>query len=89
MTVSLLPRSSLQYKVVMSGIISEGHSVMSDSLRPHGLYIVHGIFQARILELAAFPFCRGVLPDPGIEPRYPALQTDSLPAEPQGKPQVE
>ena len=28
----------------------------------------------------------GDLPDPGIKPRSPALQADSLPAEPQGKP---
>ena len=28
----------------------------------------------------------GGLPNPGIEPRSPALQADSLPAEPQGKP---
>ena len=28
----------------------------------------------------------GDLPNPGTEPRSPALQTDSLPAEPQGKP---
>ena len=28
----------------------------------------------------------GDLPNPGIEPRSPALQADSLPAEPQGKP---
>ena len=28
----------------------------------------------------------GELPDPGIEPRSPILQADSLPAEPQGKP---
>ena len=28
----------------------------------------------------------GNLPNPGIEPRSPALQVDSLPAEPQGKP---
>ena len=28
----------------------------------------------------------GDLPNPGIELRSPALQTDSLPAEPQGKP---
>ena len=28
----------------------------------------------------------GDLPNPGIEPRYPALQMDSLPAEPPGKP---
>ena len=28
----------------------------------------------------------GDLPDPGIEPRSPALQADSLPSEPLGKP---
>ena len=28
----------------------------------------------------------GDLPDPGIEPRSPALQTDALPSEPPGKP---
>ena len=47
-------------------------------------YTVHGIVQARILEWVAFPFSRD-LPNPGIEPRSPALQTDSLPAKPQGK----
>ena len=30
----------------------------------------------------------GDLPNPKIEPRSPALQVDSLPAEPQGKPIV-
>ena len=34
-----------------------------------------------------FPFSSlGDLPNPGIEPRSPALQADFLPAEPQGKP---
>ena len=42
---------------------------------------VHGILQARILEWVAFPFSRGSS-QPGMEPRSPALQTDSLPAEP-------
>ena len=46
---------------------------------------VHGTLQARILEWVAVPFSRG-LPNPGIEPRSPALWVDSLPAEPQGKP---
>jgi len=46
---------------------------------------VHGILQARILEWVAFPFFRGSS-QPRIEPRSPALQADSLPAEPQGKP---
>ena len=43
------------------------------------------ILQARILEWVAFPSPED-LPNPGIEPRSPALQVDSLPAEPQGKP---
>ena len=30
----------------------------------------------------------GDLPDPGIEPGYPALQADALPSEPPGKPMV-
>ena len=47
-------------------------------------YIVHGILQARILE-TVFP-SPGDLPNPGIKPRSPALQADSLPAEPPGKP---
>ena len=33
-------------------------------------------------------YSSGDLPDPGIEPRSPALQTDSLPNELQGKPYV-
>ena len=46
---------------------------------------VHGILQARILEWVALPFSRGSS-QPGIKLRSPALQIDSLPAEPQGKP---
>ena len=45
---------------------------------------VHGIPQVRILEWVDFP-SPGDLSNPGIEPRSPALQVDSLPAEPQGK----
>ena len=37
---------------------SEACSVVSDYLRPHGLYSP-GILQARILEWVAFPFSRG------------------------------
>ena len=47
-------------------------------------YVVHGSFQARILEWVAVPF-PGDLPSPGVEPSS-ALQADSLPAEPPGKP---
>ena len=41
-----------------------------------------GILQARILEWVAMP---SDLPNPGIQPMYPALQVDSLLSEPPGK----
>ena len=43
------------------------------------------VSQTRILEWAPCP-SPGDLPDPGIEPRSPTLQVDSLPFEPPGKP---
>ena len=49
-------------------------------------YTVCGILQARTLEWVAFPFF-GDLPNIEIEPRSPALQADSLPAELPGKPE--
>ena len=42
---------------------------------------VHGIFQARVLEWAAISFSRGSS-QPRIEPRFPALQADTLLSEP-------
>ena len=42
------------------------------------------IFQARVLEWIAFS-SPGDLPDPGDEPRSPALQADALPSEPPRK----
>ena len=68
---------------------SESHSVVSDSLWPHGLS------PTRLL--CPWGFSRqeywsglpcpppGDLPSPGLEPRSPALQVDSLPSEPPGK----
>ena len=48
-------------------------------------YTVHGILQARILEWVAFPLSSRSS-QPRIEPRSPALQVDSLPAESKGNP---
>ena len=42
------------------------------------------ILQAEILEWVAIP-SPGDLPNPGIDPRYPSLQADTLQAEPGGK----
>ena len=58
---------------------SERGSVFSDSLRPHGLSVEF----SRPEYWSGKPFpSPGDLPNPGIEPRSPALQVDSLPAEP-------
>ena len=46
---------------------------------------VHGILHGRILGRKSFP-SPGDLPHPGIKSRSPALQADSLPSEPSGKP---
>ena len=50
---------------------SESRSVMSDSLQPHGLYIVHGILQVRILECVAFPFSQVTFPTQWSNPGLP------------------
>ena len=66
------------------------HSVVSNSLWHHGLQL------ARLLCPWGFPrqenwgglpfLSPGDLPGPGIKPGSPALQADSLPSEPLGKP---
>ena len=62
-------------------IASESRSLMSDCLRPQGLYSPWDSPGQN----TGVP-SPGHLPNPGIKPRSPALQADSLPAEPPGKP---
>ena len=54
------------------------------------LYFTEWDLQARILELVVISFSKGsfrsCLKDPVREPRSLALQADSLPSEPSGKP---
>ena len=59
---------------------SESHSVVSNSLLLHGLYSPWNSpgQNAGVGSLS--------LPIPGIKPRSPTLQVDSLPTEPHGKP---
>ena len=65
---------------------SESCWVLSDSSWPHGLYSSwNSPGQNTGVEWVAIPFSR-VSSNPGIEPRSPALQADSSPAEPWGKP---
>ena len=63
----------------------KSRSVMSDSLRPCGLYSPWNS-PGKNTGVGSLSLLQGDLPNPGIEPRSPALQADSLPAEPRGKP---
>ena len=69
----------------------ESPSVVSDCLRPLGLYSPWNSSGQNIrvgsipFSFPPFPF-PGDLPNPRIEPRSPTLQVDSLSAEPPGKP---
>ncbi|CAI9156458.1 unnamed protein product [Rangifer tarandus platyrhynchus] len=72
------------------GVLCDSCSVVSDSLRPWFTYSMAPLSmefsRQEYWEWVAIPFSRlGDLPNPGIEPRFPALQADSLPSEPPGK----
>ena len=61
--------------------------VVSDSLRPVAHQAPPSMGFSRQGYWGGLPFpSRGDLPDPGIEPRSPALQADALTSEPPGKP---
>ena len=73
--------------ILIIHVWNESRSVMSNlcDLTPWTIYMVHGILQDRMLEWEAFLFSKGSS-QPGIKPMSPALQVDSLPAEPPRKP---
>ena len=79
-----------QAAVLCSAVLSL--SVMSDSLWPHALWPARLLYPwgfSRQEYWSGLP-CPppGDLPNPGIEPRSPTLQVDSLPSEPPWKPRV-
>ena len=57
--------------------VSGSRSVVSDSLRPLGLYSPWNS-PGQNTGLDGLSLLQGDLPNPGIEPRSPALQVDSL-----------
>ena len=67
---------------------SEGHSVVSASLQPCGLY---GPWNSlgQNAGVGSLSLLQGICPTQRSNPGPPALQADSLPAEPQGKPNVQ
>ena len=67
----------------MGDFESQSCSVVSDCLRPHGLYSPWNS-PGQNTGVGSLPSPED-LPNPGIEPRFCTLQVVSLPAEPQGK----
>ena len=67
---------------------SESHSAMFNSLRPHVLYSPWN-FPGQNTGEGSLSLLQGIFPNqgsnPGIQPRSPALQVDSLPTELSGK----
>ena len=75
--------------VLSLGSESVNRSVVSDSVTPWTVALqaplCMGFSREEYWNGLPFP-SPGDLPNPGIEPGSPALQADSLPAEPPGKP---
>ena len=67
----------------LSLIEGESCSVLSDSSKPHRLHIPWNS-PGQNTGVGNLSLLQGDLPNPGIEPRSPALQANYLPAEPQG-----
>ena len=65
--------------------MSESPSVVSDSLRPHGLYSPQNS-PGQNTGVGSLSLLQENLPNPGIKSSSPTLQVDSFPAEPQRKP---
>ena len=64
---------------------SESHSVVSDSLRPHGLYSLWNSL-GQNTEVGSLSLFQGVSPNQGLNPGLSHCRQILLPVEPQGKP---
>ena len=84
------PRDSrYQGHTLTEGRMCVSRLVMSDSLGHHGLWLTWLLCpwnsSGKNTGVGCYCLLQGDLSNPGIEPRSPRLQADSLPAEPPGK----
>ena len=88
---SLNPRHLTPQKALRNTAIMGLCVLMSNSLQPHGLWPTRLLCPwdspSKNTEVVPCP-PSGDLPNPGIKPRSPALQADSLSSDPPGKPVV-
>ena len=79
-----MKHTKIYISMSLKNLLSVSHSVISDSLWPHSLSMEF----SRQDYWSGLPFASpGDLWNPGIKPRSPSLQADSLPSEPPGKPE--
>ena len=83
--LDFLEQTGSTYWFLQEFHVSESRSVMCNSLRPLRLYSPWNSPGQNTRVGSLFP-SPGDLPNPGIKPRSPALQADSLPSELSGTP---
>ena len=75
------------YHFPIAKVLFFSHKVVPDSLEPHGLQPSRLLypwgFQGKNIGVGSHSLLQS-LPNPGVEPRSPALQADSLPSESPG-----
>ena len=86
--LGMIPAYYIYCALKVKVLVAQSFPTLCDPMDSLPVSSVHGILQVRILEWVAVPFSRGSS-NPGMEPRSPALQADSLPSEPPGKPIVQ
>ena len=88
LTPGFLSRTESPLRGLLCYVLSR--SVVSDSFNPVDCCppgsSVHGDSPVKNTMVGCHILLQGNLPNPGIEPRSPALQADSLPSEPPRKP---
>ena len=74
------------YHAFQGAVLVLSRSVVSTSLRPHGLQpprlLCPWDFPGKSTGVGCHFLLQGTLPNPGIKPGSPTLQADSLPSEP-------
>ena len=74
--------------VVLCAVLSR--SVVSAYLQTHGLQPARLLYPwdspGKNTRVGCHALLQGTLPNPGIKPRSPTLQVDSVPSEPPGEP---
>ena len=87
----MTPMYSFYFNFINTVIITISFINIGDSEKSLRLFAPHGLYSpwnspGQTTGVGSLSLLQGDLPNPGIKPRSPTLQADSLPAKLQGKP---